>query len=65
MFDEGFSNIEFASYGKAKNPSVKAYKLIAYYKDGVVDSCTYGFRTQNISLTKFKSLPEYLYAEAI
>lgn len=52
----GTTKIEFVSFGKESNSSVKRYKMVTYYHSGVVDSCTYGFETHNMKLTKFKEL---------
>lgn len=58
--------IEFASFGKEDDSSVKRYKIVTYYHSGVVDSCTYGFEKHNKQLTNFENLStDFVCGEAL
>lgn len=53
----GVRKISFSSFGEKENPSLKKYSTVTYLYNGVIDSCTYGFATGNISLSKIKGVP--------
>lgn len=51
------TKIRFASLGAKDNTGMFTYQVVTYVHQGIVDSCTLGFTTQNLELTKIKNLP--------
>lgn len=50
--------VTFISHGKDAVLSSNVYTLTSYIYKNVVDSCTYGFNTGNLKLTKIKNVPD-------
>lgn len=49
--------IVFQSYGKNEIPNDESYFLVSYISDEKTDSCTSGFRSKDLKLTKLDAIP--------
>lgn len=50
--------VTFISHGKNADTSSNVYTITSYIYKNSVDSCTYGFNTGNLTLTKIQNIPD-------